>query len=783
MTDTTTTTGLAIPVITAEMSTYDAGIAYAEAGLYVGPLKRSSKHPGSRLGDDWNLQTSRDPQIIASWFLGTNDGIFLHVGRSGAWVADVDTPDNLHSELRQAIEECNPPYQSTRSNHPGRGHYIFLQPKGRMIGNGLGKLASGWGEGRGLNGVIVVAPSEHEESEGRYEWQHTGPVPAMPDYMASLLPDTQEAAETATDAQVAEFLGAYQGSERPELLDIHINGWKKKIAAGESRHSTVLGPMAGAMREAKAGYFDAKLAADTFQSIFEPAVMQPPISRKQGAARNLAEARNEWNGILAWAIGQARDAHPAETRERIESMSGPFGLLGGSATNGSTNGSTPHDQEPVPGTRYGGLTLPPSFYVERPELAGVRRWAHERDASADPVLYATLARLAGMVPHKLRIDTGVLKPASLNLFVAACGPPGSGKSSSVDVSDGLYQCAFNDFRDGLPLGSGEGMVETFFGWVHVDDESREPKKDGTFHQIRVKKQLYHNAFLVADEGQAMLKMMEKSGSVLAETIRTLWVGATAGQNNASAETRRILPKGSYSLGLFVGFQPDTIQPLLADAAGGTPQRFVYCWVVDETIPDWIEPSGAVDGETFFTTATVLEMAPAIKAEIRARRRARDRGQKFDRLDAHQDLTKAKLAAGLCLLGGRTVISDDDWRLAGTMWQTSCRVHDAMGAYGKALGAQAAHEKNVARAVGEGMAETARQEARERHGAPWRVAKNIANKVHGDPSLCTQGAVNRLLAGRDKGNHELVERAWEIAIEEGWVVAFEDNVKPGDQRPV
>jgi hypothetical protein len=50
-----------IPAITNDMSTMEAALAYATAGLYVGPAKRGSKHPGSVLGDGWQRQTSRDP--------------------------------------------------------------------------------------------------------------------------------------------------------------------------------------------------------------------------------------------------------------------------------------------------------------------------------------------------------------------------------------------------------------------------------------------------------------------------------------------------------------------------------------------------------------------------------------------------------------------------------------------------------------------------------------------------------------------------------------------------
>ena len=79
-----------------------------------------------------------------------------------------------------------------------------------------------------------------------------------------------------------------------------------------------MGHIAGTMEEAKAGLIDARVAADTFQSVFEPAVMRDPVGAKQSKARNLAEARSEWAGILAWAVAQGSASDPTATHERVK---------------------------------------------------------------------------------------------------------------------------------------------------------------------------------------------------------------------------------------------------------------------------------------------------------------------------------------------------------------------------------------------------------------------------------------------------------------------------------
>ena len=394
------------------------------------------------------------------------------------------------------------------------------------------------------------------------------------------------------------------------------------------------------------------------------------------------------------------------------------------------------------------LILPQSFYDERSCLLEIQKYAHDRCAGADGVLYATLARLSGMVPPSCRVDAGILSPASLNLFVAAMGPPGGGKSSSASLAKGPYSAPVKmRFQDCLPLGSGEGLVESYFEVVTMDDPSGATYADRRPKQVKVKVKTRSNAFFKADEGQAMVKMMEKSGSVLGETIRSLWVAATAGQANANAETRRIMDEHTYSMGMLVGFQQSTVQDLLKDWAGGTPQRFVFCWTVDPTIPDepthsW-NPDEADDPPEFNVGGRPVLMAPAVTDEIRRTHLERKRGTATaPHMDEHDYLTKAKLAALLALMEGRECVLEDDWRLAGTMYEVSSNVRAAMVQYGKDHATAETATRNKAHAVREGMAESARQEAREAHSAPWRVAKSIGTLVHDKPDLRTVGAVNQ-----------------------------------------
>ena len=77
------------------------------------------------------------------------------------------------------------------------------------------------------------------------------------------------------------------------------------------------GHLAGAMKEAAAGLLDAKLAADTLESVFLDAVGPAAHRQQTGPVPDRRGGGNEWRGLLAWAVAQGRAADPAETVARV----------------------------------------------------------------------------------------------------------------------------------------------------------------------------------------------------------------------------------------------------------------------------------------------------------------------------------------------------------------------------------------------------------------------------------------------------------------------------------
>lgn len=301
-----------------EADTLAAALAYADAGWFTLPVDRkvgSGKHPGSVVGDNWPALSSRDPKVITGWFAGTDYGIALHCGRSGAVVFDVDDYDNVPDDVWAATETTECPYQSTRTDQPGRGHYLFANTTGRRIGNGLGELATTpkWGEVRGANGVVIAAPSVHPAG-GCYHWERTGDLPPIPDYLADALPDSTAPEGTASDGEVEKFLASHTEGTRPEALVGLTNALKAKLAGGHSCHMSTLGVLTDAMAEAAAGLYPARDARDALRPVY---VCTATTGTSTGRVLTVAEANSSYAGIVAWAVGQATPAKAEQARDRI----------------------------------------------------------------------------------------------------------------------------------------------------------------------------------------------------------------------------------------------------------------------------------------------------------------------------------------------------------------------------------------------------------------------------------------------------------------------------------
>jgi putative DNA primase/helicase len=303
-----------IPALADDIDGLTAALAYAAAGLYVLPVLRGTKNPGSVVRSRWQDKSTRDPKVIAAHWSGTDHGIAVDLGRSGLVVIDVDHPEMLPEWLTNVLAAAGARYQSTRPDTPGRGHCVFRQPPGRVIGCGKGRLAGMGLDVKGDGGVIIVQPTRHPEG-GEYRWITTGPIPVLPDVIAKLMDDSGHRESAATDPEVAAFIVEHTEETRPEIVHGHRRKFEEAVAAGQSRHTSMLAPLTFAMKEVAAGFYSANTATDILLPPFIVAKTRPPINGETQLTE--AQARGAFYNMRAWCIGQANVADLDEVRAGV----------------------------------------------------------------------------------------------------------------------------------------------------------------------------------------------------------------------------------------------------------------------------------------------------------------------------------------------------------------------------------------------------------------------------------------------------------------------------------
>ncbi len=420
----------------------------------------------------------------------------------------------------------------------------------------------------------------------------------------------------------------------------------------------------------------------------------------------------------------------------------------------STNGAEQGENGGVDKAITPAAVLPDEFWHARPALEHIRCAAHSRQRSADALFHIVLARIASQIPHTLTIPGIVGTAASLSYFAATISSPGIGKSTANGIAEELLP-APEWVLDQMPPGSGEGMAEMFFEMVEDIDA------DGK--TIKVKRQVKHNAFVYADEGQAVTEMGGRKGATLLPTLRSIWTGGSLGQTNARIETHRVVPALSYVLGLNLSLQGSKASALLDDADGGTPQRFGWACAFDPTVPDiedqpeWPGPLDWAPPPTIHNVR--LGIAPEIVREVKLADLARVRGDVVvDALDAHGDLYQLKVAGLLAVLDKRDHVNLEDWALAATVRACSNQVRAGVIATVMADAAskeQEATDRHVRREVAADAAVRSRRVV--------DCARKIAHRVKDRPGL-------------SPGKHRALMRVWrdvfddglDVALAEGWV---------------
>lgn len=712
-----------------------AALAYARAGWYILPTKAGTKDPGSIVGKGWPAKSSRDPKQISAWFAGADHGIALHAGRSGAVIIDVDEPDNVPDEVL-LIMSAEGPFQSTRPNQAGRGHYLLLNDTGRRIGNSLGKLATQrkWGEIRGANGVIIAAPTPHPEG-GEYHWERTGAVPGMPEFLAEALPESTTPEDTATDAQVKAFLDASNSGTLTEGITGLANTLTAKLARGSSCHMSTLGVVTDAMAEAAAGLYPAREALNALWPIYRQTAT---TGTSTGRVLSAKEAKDSFAGIIAWAVGQApanTERATARLRERIP---------------------PPHiEEEPVhlPALE----SLEDNFWTSRENLNLIYTAALAQMTSPWAVLACCVARLLALTPPTLRLPALVGGEGSLNWFGAITAKSGGGKGAAMAVAE---QLVVSDDVYVRGAGSGEGMIEAY-------------RRASEGHEVE-------SILFSVDEVDSLASLKDRLGQTTMSVIRSGFSGETLGYTYRG-RAKEVVRKHTYRMTMLVSVQPDRAAALFDDASGGTPQRFQWFVGRDRRITPNPNPWPTIKGEPrriplisqrdLRLAAGIISVPDIVRDTVRQARAASMSGDD-NALDGHALYCREKFAFALALIDGRTHITDEDWKLSGIAADVSNWTREDVQRKLAAAEAEAARRRGGLLGITRAASDVSGRQ--ERGLADARVLRWIVGKLEGAAGKqMSQPDLYKAAASRDR---HLVEGAVTHGIVMGVLVKTDGAVK-------
>lgn len=703
---------LSVPDVS-DLDNLGAALAYIDAGWYILPVKAGTKDPGSIVKKGWPAKSSRDPKQIAAWFSGTDYGIALHAGRSGAVIIDVDEPDNVPDEVA-LVMASDGPYQSTRPGETARGHYLVLNDTGRRIGNSLGKLATlkKWGEIRGANGVIIAEPTVHPEG-GQYRWVRTGPVPSIPDYLAEALPESTTPEDTASDPQVKAFLDANNTGTLTEGISGLANALRIKLERGASCHMSTLGIVTDAMAEAGAGLYPARAALTELWPLYRKTVTTGTSS---GRVLTTREAKESFAGILAWAIGQA-PANGARAVERVrERLPQPeIGIL-----------EMPEELSTLE-------SIEDNFWDRRESLNLIYTAALAQMTSPWAVFACCTARLLALTPPSIRLPAIIGGEGSLNWFGAIVAKSGGGKGAAMAVAE---QLVVSDDVYVRGAGSGEGMIEAY-------------RRASEGHEVE-------SILFSIDEVDSIASLKDRSGQTTMSVIRSGFSGETLGYTYRG-RAKESVRKHTYRMTMLVSVQPDRAAALFDDAGGGTPQRFQWFIGRDRRItenpPEWPmlrkEPRRIplISSSDMARAAGIVEVPQEVRDTVR-RARATSMSGDDTALDGHALYCREKSAFALALMDGRTSINDEDWKLSGIAAAVSDWTRE------QTQNKLAVAQENAARDRGRlmGISRTASDLSgkQERGMADERVLRWTVDKLEKAPGKqMTQGALYRSAASRDR----------------------------------
>ena len=381
-------------------------------------------------------------------------------------------------------------------------------------------------------------------------------------------------------------------------------------------------------------------------------------------------AASEFDGILAWAVGQANAADLDEVHARVEQQmpdngaqivdAAAFFACNGHAQPTSSQATASSGRVKAPFIPAGSLYvehLEADFWT-RTSLKEIYDVALMQSCSPWAVLSHCVARALAQIRPCVTLPDVICGPGSLNWIGANVASSAGGKGGATAVARQLVPTSVKVYN----LGSGEGVVDRYMSKATKTNPAS---------------QIHESLMFNADEIDSVAALASRNGATLMSVIRSGFSGELLGDSYIRSSGTPPLEPHSYRMTLMVSVQPERAGWLLDGAAGGTLQRVMWFPAIDRrvkasgtrakisplSLPD---PASLYNWQTYPVELTIPAEAEQLIREEAVRRHCGE----TDALDGHALFSREKFAFGLALLDGRVVMDTEDWRLSGIAAEVS-----------------------------------------------------------------------------------------------------------------
>lgn len=407
------------------------------------------------------------------------------------------------------------------------------------------------------------------------------------------------------------------------------------------------------------------------------------------------------------------------------------------------------------------LNLPAEFWEARPWLTHIRDAAWSRMVSPDATLLGFLTRYATLIPPTVQIEAMIGDTATFDFFSCVVASSSGGKSIANRVSRSLIPVERTDIDLDVPLGSGEGVAQMFFG-PGTDPETG--KK--TAEQVIVKQAMH----FTVDEGTSIIQQQSRQGTTIVQALCSAWTGDPIGQANAKLENRRIIAAKRVRVTVTINIQTAKGHQLMDESLIGLPQRMVFAYAhspLPEDLPEWPGVLQPPLPPVISSGPTIVRYAPEIVQEVRDLRRAVGTEKiRLGELDGHLQLQRIKIAGLMALIEGRLLVEADDWALAGSVVDSSVAVRQLL----IDTKIEADRVRNTTQGVAQASRELAADDFKERQKIA-RLRDSIIAKVPDEG--VGRNALRKAVCSSDTKHR--FDAALEAAVQDGKVQVSADGL--------